>query len=98
VELLSTGDIGVTRSSVPGFAACWPAGGGWTAQRGESASVATADALYELGVRNDTLTDMERVRLDEAGFLLDQRRYIRRETYERLSPAARWILDVEGAF
>jgi ectoine hydroxylase-related dioxygenase (phytanoyl-CoA dioxygenase family) len=27
---------------------------------------------------------------------LDQRRYIRRDTYDRLSPAARRILDVEG--
>ena len=29
---------------------------------------------------------------------LDQRRYVRQVTYERLSPAARWILDVDGAF
>lgn len=29
---------------------------------------------------------------------LDQRQFVRPETYERLSPAARWILDVEGAF
>jgi ectoine hydroxylase-related dioxygenase (phytanoyl-CoA dioxygenase family) len=28
----------------------------------------------------------------------DQRRYIRRETYERISPAARYLLDVEGAY
>ena len=28
----------------------------------------------------------------------DQRKYIRRETYERISPAARYILDVEGAY
>jgi ectoine hydroxylase-related dioxygenase (phytanoyl-CoA dioxygenase family) len=29
---------------------------------------------------------------------LDQRAYITRETYERLSPAQRYLLDVEGAF
>jgi ectoine hydroxylase-related dioxygenase (phytanoyl-CoA dioxygenase family) len=28
----------------------------------------------------------------------DQRKYITKETYERISPAARYLLDVEGAF